>query len=158
MERMWAEHVARTPLKTPWGRRSPPAQFNRLGEVAKWASFHTDPCPPGGPGTLVSAASRLFSTLFGVFRKPRGASHPRRFTHYRRKGKWDEANLDAGRGRDSGYPLPPAQSRAGATHAHGSCLGCLASKRSLGYGCRLSTAGSRLPSRFMNRPHVRRVR
>jgi hypothetical protein len=60
--------VARTPLKTPWGRRSPPAQFNRLDEVAKWARFHTDPCPPGGPGTLVSAASRFVSTLCSAFR------------------------------------------------------------------------------------------
>src|SRR5713101_3322435 len=37
-----------------------------------------------------------------------------------------------GRGRDSGYPLPPAQTRAGAASAHGSYLGCLASKRALG--------------------------
>ena len=37
-----------------------------------------------------------------------------------------------GRGRDSGCPLPPAQSRAGAVSAHGSYLGCLASKRTLG--------------------------
>jgi hypothetical protein len=29
----------------------------------------------------------------------------------------------AGRGRDSGYPLPPAQTRAGAVNAHGSYLG-----------------------------------
>ena len=36
-----------------------------------------------------------------------------------------------GRGRDSGCPLPPAQSRAGAVSAHGSYLGCLASKRTL---------------------------
>src|SRR6266566_5274166 len=28
------------------------------------------------------------------------------------------------RGRDSGYPLPPAQTRAGAPNAHGSYLGC----------------------------------
>ena len=28
-----------------------------------------------------------------------------------------------GRGRDSGYPLPPAQTRAGAANAHGSYLG-----------------------------------
>jgi len=40
-----------------------------------------------------------------------------------------------GRGRDSGCPLPPAQSRAGAVSAHGSYLGCLASKRTLGQGC-----------------------
>ena len=31
-------------------------------------------------------------------------------------------------GRDSGCPLPPAQTRAGVTSAHGSYLGCLASK------------------------------
>ena len=37
-----------------------------------------------------------------------------------------------GRGRDSGRPLPPAQTRAGAASAHGSYLGCLASKRSPG--------------------------
>ena len=37
-----------------------------------------------------------------------------------------------GRGRDSGCPLPPAQSRAGAASAHGSYLGCLASKRTWG--------------------------
>ena len=67
-------------------------------------------------------------------------------------------SADAGRGRDSGYQLPPAQPRAGASHAHGSCLGCLASKRSAGYGCRISTAGSKLPSRSMNRFHVQRVR
>ena len=33
----------------------------------------------------------------------------------------------AGRGRDAGYPAPPAQTRAGALNAHGSYLGCLAS-------------------------------
>src|ERR1039458_7921693 len=39
-----------------------------------------------------------------------------------------------GRGRDSGCPLPPAQTRAGAPNAHGTCLGYgrLASKRTLG--------------------------
>src|ERR1039458_3828532 len=38
-----------------------------------------------------------------------------------------------GRGRDSGCPRPSAQTRAGATNAHGSCLGYgrLASKRTL---------------------------
>ena len=39
--------------------------------------------------------------------------------------------LNTGRGRDAGYPAPPAQTRAGATNAHGSCLGCLAANRSL---------------------------
>ena len=37
-----------------------------------------------------------------------------------------------GRGRDNSYPLPPAQSRAGTASAHGSYLGCLASKRTFG--------------------------
>jgi hypothetical protein len=38
--------------------------------------------------------------------------------------------MRGGRGRDSGCPLPPpAQTRAGAASAHGSYLGCLASKR-----------------------------
>ena len=37
-----------------------------------------------------------------------------------------------GRGRDSGCPLPPAQTRAGAIDAHGSYLGCIAAKRTLG--------------------------
>jgi len=37
-----------------------------------------------------------------------------------------------GRGRDNGYPLPPARTRAGVASAHGSYLGCLASKRALG--------------------------
>src|SRR5215813_2996168 len=37
-----------------------------------------------------------------------------------------------GRGRDRGCPLPPAQTRAGAANAHGSYLGCLAAKRTLG--------------------------
>ena len=36
------------------------------------------------------------------------------------------------RGRNAGYPAPPAQIRASGTTAHGSCLGCLASKRTLG--------------------------
>ena len=44
---------------------------------------------------------------------------------------WSSANpaqrldtiVEAGRGRDAGYPAPPAQTRAGAANAHGSCLG-----------------------------------
>jgi hypothetical protein len=32
------------------------------------------------------------------------------------------------------------------THSHGSCLGCLVSKRSVGYGCWISIAGSKTPS------------
>ena len=40
--------------------------------------------------------------------------------------------VELGRGRDSGCPLPPAQTRAGAIDAHGSYLGCVAAKRTLG--------------------------
>ena len=63
-----------------------------------------------------------------------------------------------GRGRDSGCPLPPAQSRAGAFNAHGSYLGCLASKRLVGYGWRVQTSGSSPPSRSRKRSHVQRLR
>lgn len=63
-----------------------------------------------------------------------------------------------GRGRDSSYPLPPAQTRAGAIDAHGSYLGCLASKRSVGYGWRTQTSGSRPPSRARKRSQVQRFR
>jgi hypothetical protein len=41
------------------------------------------------------------------------------------------------RGRDAGHPTPPAQSRTCGTPAYGSSLGCLASKRTLGNGCRM---------------------
>src|ERR1017187_130414 len=41
--------------------------------------------------TLVSAASRLISTLFGAVREAARASRPRPIRHYRRSGKWDEA-------------------------------------------------------------------
>src|ERR1035441_4675251 len=52
------------------------------------------------------------------------------------------AALGWGRGRDAGYPAPPAQTRAGAPNAHGSYLGYLAANRSFGHGCRTSTGGS----------------
>ena len=39
---------------------------------------------------------------------------------------------DARRGRDTDFSAPPAQTRASGTTAHGSYLGCLASKRTLG--------------------------
>src|SRR5216683_4166164 len=63
-----------------------------------------------------------------------------------------------GRGRDSGYPLPPAQTRAGAASAHGSYLGCLASKRALGYGCSIWISGSWTASRSRKRSQVQRLR
>ena len=57
-----------------------------------------------------------------MFQLRRGAKNPRE--------AWAEAHAPKpagsrlGRGRDNGYPLPPAQTRAGATNAHGSYLGC----------------------------------
>ena len=61
-----------------------------------------------------------------------------------------------GRGRDTGHPVPPAQIRACGTTAHGSYLGCLASKRTSGYGCRTLGRGSQGSQILMKRPHVMR--
>ncbi len=41
---------------------------------------------------------------------------------------------NGGRGRDAGYPAPPAQIRTGPIKASGSYLGCLAAKRTAGQG------------------------
>jgi hypothetical protein len=38
------------------------------------------------------------------------------------------------RGRDAGYPAPPAQIRTGPIKASGSYLGCLAANRTFGHG------------------------
>ena len=63
-----------------------------------------------------------------------------------------------GRGRDADRSAPPAQTRAGAFNAHGSYLGYLAAKRSVGYGCRMQTSGSRPPSRARKRSQVQQLR
>ena len=63
-----------------------------------------------------------------------------------------------GRGRDADRSAPPAQTRAGAFNAHGSYLGYLAAKRSVGYGCRMQTSGSRPPSRARKRSQVQQFR
>src|SRR6266852_9688068 len=78
---------------------------------------------PGGPNRCVSVSSRSarpspFNGRVGIHNFTFEACSS--FTRV------------TGRGRDSGYPLPPAQTRAGAASAHGSYLGCLASKRTLG--------------------------
>src|ERR1035441_7816917 len=67
------------------------------------------------------------------------------------------ASWGTGRGRDAGYPAPPAQTRAGALNAHGSYLGYRAANRSFGHGCRTSTGGSLAPSRSRKRVHVHRL-
>jgi hypothetical protein len=54
------------------------------------------------------------------------------------------------RGRDAGHPAPPAQIRACAANALGSCLGYLTSKRWLGQGWLMTAGGSHaLTIRFM---------
>jgi hypothetical protein len=45
------------------------------------------------------------------------------------------------RGRDAGHPAPPAQIRTCGTTAYGSYRGCIASKRTLGNGCRMRWVG-----------------
>ena len=45
------------------------------------------------------------------------------------------------RGRDAGYPAPPAQIRTGSIAAYGSYLGWMASKRKLGWGWRILALG-----------------
>ena len=44
--------------------------------------------------------------------------------------------INSCRGRDASHPTPPAQNRTCATHAYGFHLGCSASNRSRGYGCK----------------------
>src|SRR5215467_5085895 len=60
---------------------------------------------------------------------------------------------DGSRGRDNGYPLPPARTRAGAASAHGSYLGCLASKRALA-ASRTRSSPFGLLSRLCIRPRL----
>jgi hypothetical protein len=69
-----------------------------------------------------------------------------------------EMTLGSGRGRDAGYPAPPAQIRACATNAHGSYLGYLARNRSIGLGCRILGSGRYRSMRVAKRSHVHRLR
>jgi len=73
--------------------------------------------PPFARITAPSDAPQYRATVRSEATKPSFCSSP-----------W----ILGGRGRDSGYPLPPAQTRAGAIDAHGSYLGCVAAKRTLG--------------------------
>ena len=58
------------------------------------------------------------------------------------------------RSRGAGHPAAPAQIPACGTTAQGSCLGCLASKRTFGYGCyiRSRRATSRTPCKPRDTP------
>jgi hypothetical protein len=91
---------------------------------AKWSSARGAKSPTGTPsceGSTVQYTTTLAGALFCpqlIF-----AAFPR---------VWREggcARGARGRGRDSGYPLPPARTRAGATNAHGSCLGSMVAWR-----------------------------
>ena len=76
-------------------------------------------------------------------------------------GNWRNENFHLarfGRGRDADCSTPPAQTRAGAANAHGSYLGCLASKRQSGYGCRMGLPGAGLRGFPRKRSHVQRLR
>ena len=64
----------------------------------------------------------------------------------------------AGRGRDIGCPMPPAQIRTSGFPAYGSYLGCLASKRTFGYGCRIRGDGSHRLASAASRSQVQGCR
>jgi len=51
------------------------------------------------------------------------------------------ASFQGGRGRDGPCGPPPARIRTGGITASGSYLGCVAWKRTLGYGCRMRAVG-----------------
>src|ERR1700735_264264 len=57
-------------------------------------------------------------------------------------GSWEYLGVYRGRGRDRPYGRPPAQIPACGTTALGSYLGCVAAKRSWGYGCLMRARGS----------------
>jgi hypothetical protein len=55
-------------------------------------------------------------------------------------------------------PAPPVQIRTGSITAYGSYLGCLASKRRLGWGCRILALGIKRSTNGQNRSQVIRSR
>src|SRR5437016_2565434 len=67
-------------------------------------------------------------------------------------------NLALSRGRDVGYPTPPAQIRTCRIPAYGSYLRYLASKRTLGCGCRIFALGIHRSTNRKNRSQVIRSR
>ena len=46
------------------------------------------------------------------------------------------------RGRNAGFPAPPAQIRTYSFPVYGSYLGCMAKKRTLGYSCKILGLGN----------------
>jgi murein DD-endopeptidase MepM/ murein hydrolase activator NlpD len=70
---------------------------------------------------------------------------------------WNVLNPLDYRGRDAGHPAPPAQIRTCGATAYGSYLGCMASKRTLGNGCRMRWVGIQRRRRRPNRRQFMRV-
>jgi hypothetical protein len=66
--------------------------------------------------------------------------------------------FDFSRGRDDDFPPPPAQIRTSSITAYGSYLGCMASKRTFGCGCRILALGIHRPTNDRNRSQVIRSR
>ncbi len=70
-----------------------------------------------------------------IWRRERDSNPPlRQISQLRIQKMILSPTIPRNRGRDAGYPAPPAQIPAGATHAPGSHLGCLTRKRSKGTG------------------------
>ncbi|MCU4161976.1 hypothetical protein AiwAL_18100 [Acidiphilium sp. AL] len=65
---------------------------------------------------------------------------------------------DTSRGREPGHPGPPAQIRACAANALGSCLECLTSKRLLGQGWLILAGGIHASTILVMRSHGTRCR
>jgi DNA-binding XRE family transcriptional regulator len=61
------------------------------------------------------------------------------------------------RGREPGYPGPPAQIRASGIPALGSYLGCLTANRTLGQGCRTRGFGRNSSASFAIRSQATRA-
>lgn len=70
----------------------------------------------------------------------------------------DSDLTEQGRGRERPCGRPPARIRTCGITAYGSYLGCLASKRASGYGCRILGLGIQRVTCGLNRFHVIRRR
>ena len=80
-------------------------------------------------------------------------SVPRLFLTITARCGWSSPLRD--RGRDAGYPAPPARIRTGGFPASGSYRGCLTANRTAGNGCRIVTDGIQPTQRRVNCSHVR---
>src|ERR1700731_2825028 len=115
--------------------RTPSSQKRRLDLTPPWADRFI-------LGITPSITARYFSSG-PADSISRWTPCPPEYRHAVASGRsWLCPAFAFGRGRDADCSAPPAQTRAGAFNAHGSYLGYLASKRSVGYGWRIQTSGS----------------